>query len=272
MASKLTKIKDIAGEWWQATRREVRDKAYMATTPYSPRIDDTFLVEFPKSGVTWLTFLIASINLQKSGIDRRPTFFGINDLVPDIHTSRHLPPPLPFPGHRFIKSHAPYNPLYSKVIYLVRDPRDVMVSYHAFASKLGWYHGSLSDLVRDRHYGIDAWVHHAQSWLTNTKPGVSFSVVRYEDLYRDTESTLRQIYTLFGYSIEQQIMEKAIENASFQEMRENEVFYNSSNPTLPDHFAFVRKGGSSHKENLSSGDVAFIISRAEGIMKVFGYV
>lgn len=272
MADKFKNIKATSNAFWRGLRRRLRDQPHLLTSPSTPRIDDTFLVEFPKSGITWLTFLIASVNLQKSGIDRQPTFFAVNDLVPDIHTSRHLPTPLPFPGHRFIKSHAPHNPLYSKVIYLVRDPRDVMASYHAFAGKLGWYQGSLSDMIRDQQFGIEAWVKHVQSWLTQTRPSVSFSVIRYEDLLSDTAGILHHIYALLGFNIEQHVIHAAVVGASFSKMKENDAFCADRNLTLPKDFTFVRKGGTSHKEEISAEDLRYIEQHAGETMKIFGYV
>ncbi|MCC9624258.1 sulfotransferase domain-containing protein [Thalassospira sp. MA62] len=271
MATKFKKMKTASEAICQGIRKYLRNRPYQLTAPASPRIDDTFLVEFPKSGITWLTFLIASVNLQKSGIPRKPTFFAINDIVPDIHRSRHLPPPLPFPGHRFVKSHAPHNDLYSKVIYLVRDPRDVMVSYHVFATKLGWYNGSLHDFIRDPIFGIDAWVSHAQSWLTQTQPSVSFSVIRYEDLIEDPAGVLEKIYALLGFSIEKAILQTAVKDAAFDRMQENEVFCAKDNLSLPKNFTFVRKGGSSHKDELSDTDRRFIEDRAGDTMKIFDY-
>ncbi|MCH2276684.1 MULTISPECIES: sulfotransferase domain-containing protein [Thalassospira] len=271
MANKFQKIKKSSLAFFKASQSCVRDLAYISTMPSQPQMDDTFLVEFPKSGITWLSFLIASVNLQKSGIDRQPTFFAISDLVPDIHSSRHLPPPLPFPGHRFIKSHALHNPLYRKVIYLVRDPRDAMVSYHVFASKLGWYQGTLSEMIRDPHYGIEAWVNHAQSWLTQTRPSVSFCVIKYEDLCNDTAGILRDIYTLLGFTIEDEVIHRAVESSSFSKMKENEAFCAEKNLTLPKDFTFVRKGGTSRGEGISPEDLSFINKRAGTMMKIFGY-
>lgn len=271
MAANFQKLQAASRAFWQSLRRSLRDHPHLLTSPSQPRIDDTFLVEFPKSGITWLTFLIASVNLQKSGVDRKPTFFAINDTVPDIHSSRHLPPPLPFPGHRMIKSHAPYNPLYNKVLYLVRDPRDVMASYHAFASKLDWYRGSLGEMIRDRGFGIEAWCAHAQSWLTQTRPSVSFSVVRYEDLLADPAAVLRHVYQLLGFSIEDEIIQQAVQAGSFSVMRDNEAFCAEKNLTLPKDFTFVRKGGSSHKDAMTAEHTDYINRVAGDTMKVFGY-
>src|ERR1700680_1912974 len=91
-------------------------------TPVNPLISDLYLVEFPKFGVTWLSFILANINLLVAGESRLATYFNINDLIPDIQYSRDLPlPDHRFPGFRIIKSHSPYNPSYKKVILLVRN-------------------------------------------------------------------------------------------------------------------------------------------------------
>lgn len=271
MAGKLSKLSSSGRAVWTTLKRSFRDQAHLATIPTDPRIDDTYVVEFPKSGVTWLTFLIATVNLKMSGINRVPTFYAINDSVPDIHTSRNVPPPLPFPGHRFIKSHAPYNPLYSKVIYLVRDPRDVMASYHAFTTKLGWYQNDLSAMIRDPKWGIQAWCDHAEGWLTQTKPSVSFTVIRYEDLRTDTLGCLQRLYKLHGFDLDESLLQDAIKACEFGKMKENESFCSEKNLTLPQDFTFVRKGGSSHKDEMSPSDTDYILGHAKKYMDIFGY-
>ena len=271
MTERVRKLAASTHAGWRSIKKRVANLPHLETTPRDLRIDDTFLVEFPKSGVTWLTFLLASVNLKMSGIERRPTFFSINDMVPDIHTSRYLPPPLPFPGHRMIKSHATYNPLYAKVLYLVRDPRDVLPSYHAFMIKLGWYRGSLSDLVRDKRSGIDSWCRHVGGWLSLTRPSVSFNLVRYEDLRADTLQTLRIIYRLLGFTIDDETLKEAIAAASLDAMRADEAFYAQRNLSLPQDFAFVRKGGSEHREELAPDDLAYITKRAGSLMERLEY-
>lgn len=146
-----------------------------------------------------------------------------------------------------------------------------MTSYHAFASKLGWYDGSLSSMIRDSQFGIKAWVDHAESWLTQTRPSVSFNVIRYEDLCSDTSGVLSHIYSLLGFAIEADTINAAVENSSFPKMQGNEAFCTKKNLSLPKNFAFVRKGGSNHKEEISAEDLHFIEEQAETTMKIFGY-
>lgn len=252
-------------------RRAVRDRAHVGLAPADRRVDDTFLVEFPKSGVTWLSFLLAKVNLQMSGIDRNPTHFAINDLVPDIHQSNHLGNGLPFPGHRIIKSHAPHNPLYAKVFYLVRDPRDVMASYHAMLTILGQYQGDLASMVDSPDLGIAAWCDHVEGWLTRTRPGVSFNVIRYEDLQEDTEGVLRHIYRVLGYTIPDGVLKTAVDTASFQAMKDDEALCSARNLALPKGFTFVRKGGRSHEGDMAPDLARRIVDRAGPLMRRLGY-
>jgi len=229
-----------------ASRIWLRDKfqhyTALAEVPRQRRVDDLFLVEFPKSGVTWLSFLFANTNLLLSSQgERRATFFNINDFVPDIAVDREIGPPiLPVPGHRVIKSHAVFNLAQKKVIYLVRDPRNVMPSYHKFLSGLGWAPGSLAQTVEHPRYGIGAWCDHVSGWLQKVPPYHVFTLVRYEDLIADTATELKSLYALQGFSLDDALAAKAVEWSSMKSMRAEEERFNRTHPRLQG-FSFVRE-------------------------------
>src|ERR1700679_2893267 len=92
--------------------------------------DDVFLVSFPKSGNTWTRFLVANLVFP----EQRADFGNIHDLVPDpgATTKRRLHN---MPRPRIIKSHECFDPRYPRVIYIVRDPRDVAVSQYHYHRK-----------------------------------------------------------------------------------------------------------------------------------------
>ena len=92
--------------------------------------DDVFIVSYPKSGNTWTRFLIA--NLVYS--DKSPDFRNINELIPDPEalSKRHL---AKVSRPRIIKTHQYFHPSYRKIIFVVRDPRDVAVSLYYFQKK-----------------------------------------------------------------------------------------------------------------------------------------
>ena len=92
--------------------------------------DDVFIVSYPRSGNTWTRFLIANLIYPEEAI----TFANMEWKIPDVYknTRRQL---LRTPRPRILKSHEYFDPRYKKVIYIVRDPRDVALSYYHFARK-----------------------------------------------------------------------------------------------------------------------------------------
>src|SRR5262245_12913126 len=75
--------------------------------------DDTFLVSYPRSGNTWLRFLIGCV------FHGEPITFGtLEAKVPDIYQN-HNKVLLKIPRPRLIKSHEYFEPRYKKVIYVV---------------------------------------------------------------------------------------------------------------------------------------------------------
>jgi hypothetical protein len=94
------------------------------------RPDDTFIVSYPRSGNTWTRFLVANL-LHPA---EPATFANIERWVPDTEaqSSRYM---RSIPSPRTIKSHSYFDPRYPRVIYVVRDPRDVVLSYYDFSRK-----------------------------------------------------------------------------------------------------------------------------------------
>src|SRR5687767_15231360 len=92
---------------------------------------DVFICGYPRSGNTWFQNLLAGV---VHGVD--PEFAHdslIQDLVPDVHYKRFYKR---YGPHAYFKSHALPEPSYRRVVYLLRDGRDVMVSYHHFLTAL----------------------------------------------------------------------------------------------------------------------------------------
>jgi Sulfotransferase domain len=94
------------------------------------RPDDTFIVSYPRSGNTWTRFLVANLLFPGEPV----SFANIERLIPDAEaqSSRYMKR---LPGPRLIKSHQYFDHRYPKVLYIVRDPRDVAASYYNFSRK-----------------------------------------------------------------------------------------------------------------------------------------
>lgn len=219
--------------------------ADLVDRPYLPiPADDTdlFLVSYPKSGVHWLKWLMATANLRLSGDQREITFFNHSDLIPDLQSVRRVGPPrLAVPGCRCFTSHAPWIRRYRKVIYLVRDPRHVMPSYHAHLTSRRVWQGTLEELVAHPQYGVSAWVRHVGGWLDHVDATASFTLLRYEDLRARTAEELMGLYALLGWRLDAQLASQVVSQASPQRMREDEARFNEGHPRRRGT-EFVRKG------------------------------
>jgi hypothetical protein len=237
------------------------------------RHDDLYLVEFPKSGITWLCFLVANTNLLLSGDRQRSvTFFNIQRFIPAINTIAYLgPPETPVPGFRFIMSHATFNPNYISMFYMVRDPRDVMASYHKFLGQTGWFGGTLEEMVRHKDLGISAWCEHVSGWIDNVAPSRAFALVRYEDLLADPVAELKTLYRLVGFDLSDEIAATAVERSGIKRMRAEEQLFNARHP-MGARMQFVRKGKPGGPREAMPESVLDEIERIAGpLMARLGY-
>jgi len=216
---------------------------YKKLLPINPQHNDVYLVGYPKSGITWLSYLLGNINLIKSNLQQRMTYYNHHQYIPDIHVSRKIKKKiLPFPGFRMIKSHSAYNPFYDFVILLIRNPFDVIVSYYYFMKSLNLFQGDLMSFIKDNKYGIDAWVTHLSSWIDKPTDAQRLYLLRYEDLKANTFDEVKQLYKIIGFKIEDKVIEKAIGFCSFERMKKDETFYRARNPNY--NLNFIRKGKS----------------------------
>src|SRR5215813_12634517 len=136
--------------------------------------DDTFLVSYPKSGNTWTRFLVANLMYPKSAVQ----FANLNEIIPgiDVVSKKELNST---PRPRILKSHQYFDPRYPRVIYIVRDPRDVALSQYHFHRKrnvVGDNHPIeqyVTNFVANASSSYGSWGEHVGSWLVtrHTHPG-----------------------------------------------------------------------------------------------------
>ena len=184
--------------------------------------DDTFITSYPRSGNTWTRFLIANLLHPEHPV----TFANIESLIPDatVISSKAIKR---VPRPRFIKSHEYFDPRYPKVIYLVRDPRDVALSLYHSRRKYRSIDDSypLERFVSERFVPGDldvSWGEHVGSWLATRMNHTGFLLVRYETLRQDPARELRRIASFLGIGADAESLTRAVERSSAQRLRELE--------------------------------------------------
>lgn len=174
--------------------------------------DDCMLVSYPRSGSTWLRFLLANV---RHGDASQTTLETLNQRIPyALRPSAQELAALPRP--RLLKSHAAYKVAFRRVVLLVRDPRDVAISYFHFHKKNGRIgdevslHLYVERYVRGEVDGYGAWGENVGSWLGARQGTSGFLLVRYEDLVADTLGELRRICAFVPLPASDAQLERAV--------------------------------------------------------------
>jgi hypothetical protein len=190
---------------------------------FKTRATDTLLVSYPRSGNTWCRFLIA--NLVRPGA--RVDFANIESIVPDSHAvpNRKL---ARYPDPRIVKSHKPFTPRFRRVLYLVRDPRDVVVSYYYYQLRRGLIGADLTMEAFAARFvagGVDAygtWQEHVGGWLGARGGRAGLLLVRYEDLRERPLEELARIAAFAGLAAGHEDLTRAVGAASLRRMQQAE--------------------------------------------------
>jgi len=238
--------------------------------------DDTLLVSFPRSGNTWLRFLIAGVAFP----DRTPSFTSIEQMIPDsIVLNRRQLAQIPRP--RIVKSHEYFDPRYPSVIYVVRDPRDVLLSYYNFYRKQRYIDDGypmdqwVERFVKGDLHPFGSWGEHVGSWLGARGQNSRFLLVRYEDLQAETDSEVRRIAEFLGVDTSADSVAKAIELASAESMRSAEKRETSgwgSSGKWRTDIPFVGKAvAGGWRNQLAPSFIAQIEAAWWPVMKALGY-
>lgn len=187
------------------------------------RADDAYVFSYPRSGSTWLRSILANVIDPTTGADperRNAKIPGVSIRNAwDIHQLR---------SPRLIKSHASFVKRVPRAVYLVRDGRDVLVSfYHYRVTRTG--HGGEIDFPEfcRRYFRGDLgprWHENVLSWLEEgtSLMGDALKVVRFEDFKSDVVGTVLDVSTFLGIEADRARVAAAVEQASLSRMRETE--------------------------------------------------
>ena len=224
-----------------------------------------WLASYPKSGNTWLRLALHTLTEPRRPLDDlaqarfAPNASRRNDVEDalDVETSDFTPSELRAfrpAAYRMLAAEA-REPLFRKVhdawtevapgvalfppeitlgtLLIVRDPRDVAVSWAHFASvpldeavSILCDPGAVLGTRQDRvavtlPQTILCWSGHARSWLE--APGRPTCLIRYEDMLQDPAEALRRVATYAGIPHDEADIHRTIEATCFDNLRHLEA-------------------------------------------------
>jgi aryl sulfotransferase len=267
----------------------------------------TWIASYPKSGNTWVrAFLLhylapAGTTVALNDVKAipiaasRPLFdqaLGCeSDLllpheVPALRSSWYDRVAHRQPGF-FFKVHDQYDPQLhthansSFVLYIIRNPWDVAVSYAAHRGRSvadtipvladETYVASRSAAERkpqlSQFYG--SWSGHVTSWVDQT--AIPVHVTRYEDLLASPCPTFAALLQACGYSIDEARLHTAIKACSFENLRaqEDSAGFHEKPDTAAKFFRHGRAGA--WRDVLTTDQAAQIAHRHAATIARFGY-
>lgn len=247
---------------------------------FKGRKDDTWVVTFPRSGTTltqelvWILSnnfdyetakkislserfpffeysIIGDSKALKNALDKDPENVRLQTHVHEVTTDYNAIAALPSP--RFIKTHLGLELVPdalrsgSKIVYVARNPKDVVVSrYHFAKTNIMKYQGSFETCWE--HFKNSTmmfspyWAHIKEAWAQRNQP--NFLFIFYEELVTDLPKTIRKIGDFLEKPYTEEQVAELAEHLAIDKFRANPMINpfaneanNSTNPCL-----FIRKG------------------------------
>ena len=203
-------------------------------------------------------------------------------------------------GFGFIKSHSSYVSMFNNwfttlnntagYIYIIRDPRDVAISWskHAnlsydesisfmlnFNSCIEWAqtNSELPDNIKPKTF-LSSWDEHVLSWTENNLD-VPKLVLKYEDLVYKKEETIKIIVKFFEknfkikFNSNNEIITNIVESTSFEKLKTQESKYGFAEASSG---AFFRRGEKNQwKNELNIEQIARLENKFRDFINKFSY-
>ncbi len=209
-------------------------------------------VSFPKSGRTWIRYMLGQLGLD-TAVQFHHDQFEFNDGAK--------------PPHNFdLPSRLVHYRTIDRVVYLERDPRDVMVSLYwqvtgRFRTFFN-YEGSISEFIRDDYFGAHNLHRFRLMWAEIVRE-LGFLAVSYEACHADSVATLERILAYYELDATRPAVVAAADSATFDKMKAVEQSNSFPEPWLAPKNGFpkVREGKvGGHRHALSQEDIVYLDS------------
>jgi hypothetical protein len=192
------------------------------------REDDVFVVTYPKAGTTWMEqVVLLLVNDGEQGD------LVLGTAVPWVETLPQRPGGLhgfvgSMKGRRLFNSHLPHHLMpgvgVGKFVAVVRDPRDVAVSFYHHDRSKNDYDGTWDQyferFVTGRvHFGRV--FEHFRDWIAASKSDQHILLVTYEDMKADLRAVAERVAEFIGVDASPALLDAVVTGSTFDAMANN---------------------------------------------------
>ena len=189
-----------------------------------------FFCSFQKSGRTWMRFMLGNYYNMMFSLGLDLNFQNLYALLPPLSDKK-----LIGSAYQLLKNeklplifftHSRYNPFLfnnRSTLFMIRSVYDTMVSFYFHNTKHhNNYNKGIKDFIRDPSLGVTKWINYINSWSHYINSSNS-CIISYENLYSNTRDELTRLLEYLSLPIDIKIINKTIENSSFNKMQNIEI-------------------------------------------------
>jgi len=282
----------MIGRWTRRGEQLAPEPVRWKHDLWPARSVERFIVSFPKSGRTWLRVMMAVAEAGARGEEpERVVYEWLGSEAPRLNGA-----PVLFTHGLSVPAHEPAAAMSlfleyigdRRRVFLVRDPRDTVVSYYFQVTSHARRRAvpestSIGRFLRHADYGIERIMLFNQACSASLRddPGAAM-LLAYEDLHRDAMGSLWSVLDFLGTApVGDDVLRSAVEYGRFENMQrlEREATFDEPNKRLvarhpDDPVSYKTRRGEvgGYRDYLSAGEIAYLEERIAALQPLeLGY-
>ncbi|GAA0164914.1 transferase [Lithospermum erythrorhizon] len=249
------------GFWYFSTTLE---NVFYLQENFNADPTDILICSPPKSGTTWLKSLSFAI-MTRNRFDEssNPLFKAVShECIPHLESDFASGSFSRDQELKLLGTHLPLNALPKsvfiencKIVYICRDPKDLVVSMFHFAKKFPWpifsFERTVERFCEGRSYYGPYWDHVLEYWKMSQEKPENVMFLKYEDMKENTLFYIKKLAEFLGEPFSQEeemegVPEKIMNMCSFENLSNLEVnktgIHREGSAVEIGNNAFFRKG------------------------------